>query len=168
MRNKSIIIILSLLGLFVSSCKHDSSKAVDETDPQMELSSNDTAKVLELTKQYLEYLKADKIDSAMEMLFFYADNNTLTELPDTLAMRQRAALNMFRVYDYRIDMVQFYKEDDSKVSFYLQISEPDSTNSSPAEIGASLRPIRYDGHWFLTIADRRSETHESQLDKLMQ
>ena len=76
--------------LCLASCSHKAErKEAGKDAPAMTLDGRDTTAVYDLTKQFLELLKAKKVDEAVNMLYFLDSDMQVVALPDSLAERQR-------------------------------------------------------------------------------
>lgn len=129
----------------------------------MLLSTNDTNAVLDMTKQFLEQVKAHNINGAMSMLHYMNKKSEIVNVPTDLEKQERMALQAFPVFAYRIDFIKFYRETDSEVGYSLLIQDPAKVKK-PGVIKAMIRPIRRNGKWYLTLADSKTDTIQSELD----
>ena len=170
MKFKSLL-SLSLLVLLFLGCS-DKKKAKEEVlrgnamltvQPSMEVNAVDTNMVLDLSKQFLEHVKNHDIDGAMAMLY-YLDKDSIVALPQKLAKEQRAALQAFPVYGYAIENLIFYKETDSQVKYSLLIQDPKTVKNAGTIFGL-IRPVRRMGKWYLTLADSKTDSAESEIGK---
>lgn len=166
-----LVMVATLMLSSCSSCSHKSEKEkikeIEELSikqPEMTLSSQDTNEVMNLTRMFLEQLKAKNIDNALSMLYYLDKDKKVVRVPQDLAKKQREALSYFPVYGYKIEEIKFFRETDSEISYSLIIQDP-KTTKEPASITGLIRPMRVNGKWYLTLADSKTDTFRSELDK---
>ena len=150
------------LGLFLFfSCgenKKASSNASISDQPETKLfTSQDTAKVYELTDIFIAKLKNHEFDSALSMLY-YLKYDSIVELTPSQARLQMAALVNVRGVDYKIRKVEFNTETDNDVTLDVILFEKPEGDNRPNSFGFHLKPVRRDGTWYLTTADNHSDT----------
>lgn len=168
-------IVLSFAILFLlfscSGCSNKKkAKQVQEenqefiTQPSMEVNASDTSTVLQLSTAFLEKLKGKDIDGAISMLYYLKGGDSIVALPSDLAKKEKAALSSFPIYGFRIDYLKFYKETDSQVKYSLLIQDPKEVKN-PAVIGGLFRPVRRNGQWYLTLADSKTDSVQSEIGR---
>ena len=166
MKTKTLFLALPLIALLLTGCQGEKKKVAAPGEPQMALSSNDTTTVRQLTTDFLEMVKAGQVDIAVNSLYVY-ENDEVKPLPEDRRNECRFILGMHQVYDYAIEKLYFYKEDDSEVKYRLFIQDP-LTTEKPASIQGLIRPVRVDGTWYICLANSDTETKESELDKILE
>jgi hypothetical protein len=171
MKLRYILSISAAILLAFSACSHKKSNVeklqedikLNQKQPEMQLSANDTNAVLDMTKQFLEQVKARNINGAMSMLHYMNKKSEIVNVPTDLAKRERMALQVFPVYAYHIDFVKFFRETDSEVGYSLLIQDPAKVKK-PGIIKGLIRPVRRNGKWYLTLADSKTDSIQSSLD----
>jgi hypothetical protein len=171
MKLRYILSISAAVLLTFTACSHkksDADKLKDDIklyqkQPEMQLSTNDTNAVMDLTKQFLEQVKSRNINGAMSMLHYMNKKKEVVDVPTDLAKQERMALQAFPIFAYRIDFIKFYRETDSEIGYSLLIQDPAKVKK-PGVIKAMIRPIRRNGKWYLTLADSKTDTIQSELD----
>ena len=168
MKKYSFVILVILSVVFAAvSCNGNKQKTTDDSDlvPQakMVLSAEDTTAVYQLVNAYLESLKAGKIDEAVALIHSFASNDSLTVLTDEQKENLKGSLMFVAQKDYRIDYLKFYKDYDNEVRIKCILFENKPGENAPNEMTILLRPVRYLGIWYLTMADE--STHSSEISK---
>lgn len=155
-----------------SSCKQDQKRKANEEvlkevladGTQMELGSNDTTVVFELTEKYLECLRDKDLDGAIAMLHYLKDGNEIVSLPEAVEKRQRMVLGAFLGLNYTIDELRFHKETDCQVRYSVELFEKAADDPVSNKVSFFIKPVRRDGQWYLTLADTESDsTHGSEI-----
>lgn len=140
--------------LCLASCRHKAErKAADDTAPAMTLDGRDTTAVYDLTAQFLELLKAKKVDEAVDMLYFLDADMQVVPLPDSLVERQKMVFRTFPVLRYTIDSIIFNTETDSQVKYTIEFFEKQPGDTRPNTTSFFIKPMRVKGKWYLTMFD---------------
>ena len=172
MRKYSFFLLLCSVVLLYS-CKQDQKrKSTDEVlkevlgnGPQMEISSNDTTAVFELTERFLDRLHDKDLDGAIAMLRYLKGGNEIVSLPDAIEKRQRMVLGNFLGLTYKIDEVRFHKETDCQVRYSVELFEKAADDPVSNTVSFFIKPVRRNGEWYLTLADTESDsTHGSEIE----
>ena len=163
LRRIYIPLVLVLL-LTVFSCSKKTEKPVldDPYAVRIDLSNKDTVEVSNLVNQYFERLKARDIDGALSMIY-YLKGDSIVDVPESIRSKQRMALQMFPGVRYEVDHYIFLTETDCEVKYYTVLFEKEPGDKRPNTMGFLLKPIRRDGKWYLTMADRDDDntTHSN-------
>lgn len=135
---------------------------MDVSVVHMDLSCQDTTEVLNLVNQYFDCLKARDIESALSMIY-YLKGDSIVDVPEYIRSKQRMALQMFPGVGYEIDHYTFFSETDCEVKYYTILFEKKAGDNRPNTMAFLLKPVRKDGKWYLTIADRDDDntTHSN-------
>ena len=158
--------------MLYSSCKQDQKRKTNEEvlkevladGTQMELGSNDTTVVFELTEKYLECLRDKDLDGAIAMLHYLRNGNEIVSLPEVVEKRQRMVLGAFLGLNYTIDELRFHKETDCQVRYSVELFEKAADDPVSNKVSFFIKPVRRDGQWYLTLADTESDsTHGSEI-----
>lgn len=166
-------LVLSLVYALTScnSCSNNKEdKKIEEqrqsmlVKPEMNVTSDDSAQVLDLVKEYFNLVQNKKYDEAMNMIYYLGKDNKIQTPPKALYDKERAAIAEFPVYGYSIEFIKFYKETDSEVKYSIYFQDPKKVDK-PATMSGMLRPVRRDSKWYLTMADAASEQSPSELDQ---
>lgn len=140
--------------LCILSCSEKAGrKEIAGGAPAMALEGRDTTAVYGLAKQFLELLKAEKVDEAVSMLYFLDGEGRIVPLPDTLAVRQKAVFRAFPVLGYRIDSIIFSTETDSQVKYTIEFFKKQPGDTRPNTTSFYIKPMRVKGRWYLTMFD---------------
>lgn len=123
----------------------------------MDVTGKDTTDVIEKTKEFSGCLERNDVRGALDMLHSLA-GDSIVSLPDELASRQWVALNNISGYTYRIERIVFFKETDCEVKLVAEMFKKEDGDPRPNEIGIILKPVRFRGEWYLTLADSPSDT----------
>lgn len=170
MKKLSIVFIALLSLCVVVGCKDTKRvKPKDEVNknliqPEMTLRSNDTVQVRRLVRQFFDRLEQKDIDGALAMLHYYKDGAP-GDLPSDIEAKERMVYGMFLgMPKYDIDHMIFFREDDSEVKFTVTMFDKvDPKDPRPNKASFLIRPVRYNGQWYLTLADTQTDKVKSEI-----
>lgn len=143
-----------VLAVCLAGCSGKEKKTEDHSRrPMMTLEQRDTAQVFELTKSFLESLKANDIDKAVSMLYFLDADRQVVPLPDSLVELQKVVFRTFPVLNYKIESIIFNTETDSQVKYTVEFFEKKPGDPRPNTTSFFIKPMRVKGQWYLTMYD---------------
>lgn len=169
MRKYIFLVSLALVAL-MSGCSSCSSKKEkpgsvedvvesNEQIPQMTTGRADTAAVMNLTNDFISMLKNNDVDGALHNIY-YLVGDTIKPLPNDLKLRERAALGAVAgAFKYDIEELAFFKEKDCKVKVNVTLFDKKPGDPAPNTMGIILKPVRRNGHWYMTLADSEYDTN---------
>lgn len=144
--------MVGLITLF--SCGGNNTKqGARETDTIPTFCAGDTADVISITTQYLEYLKNKEFDKAMDMLYHIEGDQTfgLTEKEKTEMQKQ---YKLFPVLSYQIIGYTFTDPYNTEINYTITFFEKSDDSNIPNTMAFSLKPQRINAVWCLSILNR--------------
>lgn len=158
--------LLALVCFFMSGCKGkgDASAESGYVDPRsdetMERTEADTATILNMCTEYLNLLKEDKVEAALDLLYAYDDSaKTVAPIGNELREKFRNNLQMFPVLDYKLESMKLYGEDDTEFTFMVEFFKKPEGDPRPNTIREVLSPVRVNGQWYLTVSEDIRNEH---------
>jgi len=162
------ILLLLLVAVSVYSCKHEKS-AKDlpmdlrmQVDPRkdgsMTRTSKDTAKVLDMAKRYLDFLKENKVENALNMLVDFKEGKIIP-LPDERKKQLENNIKAFPVLSYSIEGMRMYSETDTEVRFSSVFFEKEEGDGQPNSIQRVLNFRRINDTWYMSIKSSSVENN---------
>lgn len=115
--------------------------------------AGDTADVIHITTQYLEYLKNKEFDKAMDMLYHIEGDqaSSLTEEEKTEMQKQ---YQLFPVLSYQITGYTFADPYNTEINYTITFFEKSEDSNIPNTMAFSLKPQRINAIWCLSILNR--------------
>lgn len=153
----AIVIVINAIGVVSCGNKEQKKETQDPTQPIMYLSKEDTTAVWNLTKEFLENLKEDRIDAALDMLYYMDSDKKIVKLPNELVEKQKRIFQIFPVLSYKIDGIIFYSETDSQVQYTIEFFKKEPGDDRPNTTSFFIKPMRVNNVWHLTMADSNSD-----------
>lgn len=146
---------LFVIGILACLCSCNSSKKNEQPQEEEDvnafvngLTAEDTTQVLNLATQYLEYMKNDQVDAALDMLS-EVKNDTVIALSPELRNQLCTAAATFPVISYNIDVMFLRSETDNEVRYTTEFFEKPEGDNRPNTIKGSLYPCKVNGQWIL-------------------
>ena len=123
---------------------------IDSRDSEtMQRTKTDTVAVLYHARKYLDFLKADQPDSAVNMLYT-ASGDSVVPLSVEAREQMLRMLKSFRVHDYEIERLHMFSETYSELHYTFRYGN-DTTQL--ASMQGLLVPVRVGYYWYLTIPE---------------
>ena len=157
--------VLLLLGLSV--CCTNKNKGAEETSQEsMSLSANDTTQVVNLMNQYFDLLMKKDYDGAISMVSQY-HNNVLIEITPELQKHYQMGMKIITPIRYQLESIIFRTESDCLVRYSAVLFDKEDVNDNrPNKMFYSIKPVRVNGEWHLTVADDDDvNTRDSKIEK---
>ena len=148
----------ALLLLWACSDGKKTPAVGQQGEPQMVLSANDTATVLQLSNDFLELVKNGQIDEAIARLYVL-EGDEVQPLPEKMRENCYATLDAFEIKGYAVNSFTFNSETDTEVRYSLYLKDP-ATTSNPPAINGLILPVRRDGTWYITLANAEGEIQQ--------
>lgn len=165
-----IIIGFFAIALVFSACGSKSEKPEETVNKEyvdaresttMQRTMTDTLGVLYNTKKYLDFLKEQQLDSAMNMLYV-ASGDTVLPITEEAKAQVLRTLTMFPVLDYEIDKVQMFSEDNTEVHYTIKYFESDDADANNT-LKCVLSAIRVGYYWHLVVPELNRQPNPGNL-----
>lgn len=151
-----LLVCLSLL-LF-TACTGNKNKTEEATEESVMITTaKDTASVQSQCDQYMELLKNQKIDEALDMLYYIDSLQYIIPLPEAQRNNVKRLLNIFPVISYKFDGVIFNSDMDNQVRYTIEFFKKEPGDDRPNTTAIYLKPIRKDDKWYITVYDTGSD-----------
>lgn len=130
----------------------------------MELTAEDTAQILSLSRSCMDTLKAGNVDAALKMLYAMRDGKAVS-LPAEKEKQLRKNFKYFPVINYKLDYYSFSNIDNNDVKFQIEFfKHTDPSDNTPNTIGFMFNPVKIDGTWYLTVKEATQETTQEDTE----
>ena len=159
MKKLFYLCLIVTFGFAISSCSNKAPKneETQEQDPyyssEMSRTAADTAAIEQLATQYLDFLKENKIDSAVNMLH-EVDSVELLPLSDERKNTLISNLKKYPVLSYTIEELRLFTDDNSELRYeYEFMPKPEGAENLPNTMKGLIGFFRLDGTWYMTIPE---------------
>ncbi len=127
-------------------------------DEHMTRTAQDSADVLNLTNRFLDLLKAEQYDDALNMLYtFNSEDSIIQPISDARRQEMLNTFGTFPVLNYEIDTVLMYTDYDTEVRYIYEFFKKPEGSTMPNTMNGTVCPHRYEGQWYLTVPTEKSE-----------
>lgn len=128
-----------------------------DVDPRIDVNMvrtrQDTLAIDSLVTNYLNHLKKQNFDSALDMLFELSDDSIIA-LTEKSRQEQTVLYQSYPVVGYTIDSLFLYSETDTELHYTITLFNKDTGDNRPNTMRFQLLPRRIDGTWKLLIKGR--------------
>ncbi len=150
-------VIVSII--LCSSCQGSKEKPVNsQSDKEiyMVVEGKDTTAVLNLMNTYFDLLKKKDFEGAISMMKEYdVKEHTLRDVSEEIKKHYLMSLKAFSPIDYQVEQLVFLAETDCKVKYSAILFEKENDEDNrPNKMFFAVKPVRIEGQWYLTVADR--------------
>lgn len=149
--------VLFMLCLVVMACQHSKKQetvATEEEEVVSPFSEEDTTEVVKLVTEYLDYLKRQEFDSALQMLH-HLQNDSVSDLSEKEMSDLKQQYKTFPVLSYTIDGITLNDEQDTEVKYSIEFFKRVSGQEDiPNTMNFCLNPQKIDGVWHLGVLNR--------------
>lgn len=148
--------VVLLLTFTFTGCKEKSSRQI-ESKPLMELSAKDTSDVIKLCSDYLDLLKQQQYEDAIDMLYCIDTLQNINKLSGEQLQNVQRMYRVFPVLEYHLENLEFTTEFDTRVRYSIEFFEKAADDKRPNTTAVYFRPIRKDKQWYLTMYDTATD-----------
>ena len=179
MRKILYLCILSGFVLVFSSCgskdKEKDKSVIDEViqtnsryDTKMVRTADDSTTIVKLAVQYLDLLKQNKIDKALDMLYELNESSEMEHLSDSYKTILKNNLKKFPVLSYSLDDYHIYSDTDTDIRYtYEFMTKPEGAPENlPTTMKGVLSPVRINGNWYLTVSEFLTDPEMNNMENM--
>lgn len=152
--------MFSVLFLVVSCKRQKTVKEMEDKyiiQPVDSFTSVDSSEVSNMVNQFTIRLNQKDIKGAVSMLS-YLNGDSIIPLNRDMAIRQANALHNMQGVRYDVEKMQFMEDKDNIVKINVVLFEKAAGDDRPNTLNFYLKPVRYEGHWYLTTVDNITDT----------
>lgn len=150
-------LIILFIGLLTYSCSkkvNSPQESQTEVNPRMDKAMKRTAKdtiaIVKVTEEYLELLKQNQLEEAVNKLYDLRDG-ILYALREDQKVQMRSKLSEFPVFSFAITSYAIYSEFDTEVYYKTELFDKKGDVNQPNTMKFMIKPCRVKGKWYLTI-----------------
>ncbi len=146
-------LLLVMMVAFMASCSGCSSntdKKKKDTIPTFVKA--DTTAVVRLTEDYLNLVKENRYDEAIEKLSEIT-NDSVAKLSKETEEMVRKQQKMFPILDYKLDTMEFINEHKVRMTYRIKFMESEDPQF-PTTTRLTFSPQRINAQWYLELLSR--------------
>jgi hypothetical protein len=159
-----LMFIFSLVLTWSCSEKKQQNKEENNliiTDPSYTFTKEDTAAVMDLVNQFIIRMQNKDIRAAVDM-FSFLDGDSIKPLSPMFKQRQAMALVGCSGVAYKIERLMFLTDRNNEVKLEVTLFEKPEGDKRPNKTSFYLRPVRFEGQWYLTTKDNVTDTNSRE------
>ena len=122
---------------------------------------------MDLVNQFCSYMKEGNVKNAIEMLHFL-NGDSIVPLDNETKRRQGISLMIVSGKSgYQLDRIVFQNNKGNEAKIDITLFEKEEGDPRPNTTSFYLRPVRFEGQWYLTTKDNISDTNtQSELNRM--
>ena len=160
----AVLFACGMSSLF-TSCQDKKTKEGLNLPEAPLITLEDTMRAFSMTKEYMEALKNNKIDSALSLLVYYPED-TVMQLPDEVKMRLKQQNKIFPVKDYSIETSHFKDQYEARVTYKYRFMDPPADDPNyPVTMNVTLQVKFYQGEYYLSLYDHTIITRDNTTEE---
>lgn len=154
-KTRFAIPVLSILLL--ASCKGKTERVeIVEDFNRVEFSSDDSLEVRSLAEHYVQLYNEGNYDAAANMLNV-VHNDSIHPLEAEERESYKRAMTALPHIEAKLADIKFYNELDNLIRIAVKMTEAGDFDTGRGTINFFLNPVKRDGTWYLTLADKYAE-----------
>ena len=162
MKRIALFLVVATALLFAVSCsnKKQQPAPVEPEKPTYTFTKEDTAEVMTQVEEFMGRLEKKDIRGAVEMLNFLALGDSIKPLNAVQQRRQAMALMNVQGIKYDLNHLSLRSFTNNEVKIDITLFEKAPGDPKPNMTGFFLRPVKFEGKWYLTVWDVISNTNQ--------
>ena len=162
MKRIALFLVVATALLFAVSCsnKKQQPAPVEPEKPTYTFTKEDTAEVMTQVEEFMGRLEKKDIRGAVEMLNFLALGDSIKPLSPVQQRRQAMALMNVQGIKYDLNHLSLRSFTNNEVKIDITLFEKAPDDPKPNMTGFFLRPVKFEGKWYLTVWDVISNTNQ--------
>jgi len=157
------------VGFSFYSCSNKSPKNEEaDVDPyynsSMKRTAEDSATIVQLATQYLDLLKENKLEEAVNMLHD-VDSVDVKPLNEERINALMTNLKRFPVLSYTIDELRLFSDDNTELRFtYEFMPKPEGAENFPNTMKGLLGFFRLGETWYITVPEDKVDPEINDME----
>lgn len=148
-----------------TSCKEKTAKEKLNLPEAPLITLEDTMRAFSMTKEYMEALKSNQVDSALSLLMYYPAD-TVMALPAEVKARLKQQYKLFPVKDYKMETSHFTDQFESRVTYKYRFMDPPADDPNyPVTMNVTLQVKFYKGDYYLSLYDHTVLTRDNTTEE---
>ena len=162
---KRIALFLAVTAILLSvvSCGNKKQQAPQPETPSKPVytfTKADTTDVMTLASQFIARLENKDVRGAVDMLNYLSTGDSIQPLSPTAQRRQAMALNHIMGVRFDLNRLILRTNTDNEVKIDVTLFDKQFDDPKPNKTTFHLRPVKFEGKWYLTVWDNISNTNQ--------
>ena len=162
---KRIALFLAVVAflLLYTSCSSNKKQApAAPAKPSYTFTKEDTAEIMSQVNQFISFMEEKNIRDAVGMLNFLAEGDSIKPLNTMFERRQAMSLMNVLGVKYDLNHLTLRSNTNNEVKIDITLFDKASGDPKPNMTGFYLRPVKFEGKWYLTVWDNITNTNQDR------
>mgnify|MGYP002870187569 FL=1 len=163
MKRIALFLAVAAVLLLAASCSSKKKQTpAAPAKPVYTFTKEDTAEIMTQVEDFLDRLEKKDIRGAVEMLNFLAEGDSIKPLNPMFERRQ--AMSLMNVLGVRYDLnhLTLRSNTNNEVKIDITLFDKAPGDPKPNMTGFYLRPVKFEGKWYLTVWDNITNTNQDR------
>ena len=162
---KKIALFLTVVTVLLVAVSCGNKKQPTPTAPSKPVytfTKEDTTEIMYQVNQFISYLETKNIRGAVEMLHFLGEGDSIRALNPIVQRRQAMSLMNVQGIKYDVNQIVLRSNTNNEVKLDITLFEINPADPKPNKTAFFLRPVKYEGKWYLTVWDNITNTNQDR------
>ena len=163
MRRIALFLAVTGMAVLMVSCGNKQKpQPVAPEKPVYTFTKEDTTEVLAQVNQFIDRLDNKDIRGAVEMLNFLDRGDSIKPLNAIGQRRQAMTLTAVNGVKYTLNRMILRSYTNNEVKLDVMLFEKPEGDPKPNMTAMYLRPVKFEGRWYLTVWDNITNTNQDR------
>jgi len=163
MKRIALFLAVAAVLLLAASCSNNKKQTpAAPTKPVYTFSKEDTAEIMSQVDEFMGRLEKKDIRGAVEMLSFLSAGDSIKPLNPLYQRRQAMSLVNVQGVRYDLNHLTLRSNTNNEVKIDITLFDKAPGDTKPNMTGFYLRPVKFEGKWYLTVWDNITNTNQDR------
>ena len=163
MKRIAFFLAVTVMLLVAVSCGNKKQPTpTTPSKPVYTFTKEDTTEIMYQVNQFIDRLDNNDIRGAVEMLNFLDVGDSIKPLNAIGQRRQAMTLNAVHGVKYTLNRMILRSYTNNEVKLDVMLFEKPEGDPKPNMTAMYLRPVKFDGQWYLTVWDNITNTNQDR------
>lgn len=154
------LVAACMMSLLFSCGNKQKNVVVPDQKPVYTFSKEDTAEIMSLVNEFTELLTKKNLRDAVGMLQFLAEGDSIQPLDPVAERRQAMTLVNAEGVRYTFNHLTLRSNTNNEVKIDITLFDKLPGDPKPNMTALYLRPVKFEGKWYLTVWDNITNTNQ--------
>lgn len=163
MKRIALFLAVAAVLLLAASCSNNKKQTpAAPTKPVYTFSKEDTAEIMSQVDEFMGRLEKKDIRGAVEMLSFLSAGDSIKPLNPLYQRRQTMSLVNVQGVRYDLNHLTLRSNTNNEVKIDITLFDKAPGDTKPNMTGFYLRPVKFEGKWYLTVWDNITNSNQDR------
>ena len=161
MRKIAFFLVATCIMSLLFSCGNKQKNVViPNQKPVYTFTKEDTAEIMNQVNEFIELLSKKNLRDAVGMLQFLAQGDSIQPLDPVMERREAMTLVNVEGVSYDFNHLTLRSNTNNEVKIDITLFEKAPGDAKPNMTALYLRPVKFEGKWYLTVWDNITNTNQ--------